>query len=387
MVKLTKKIIEDFVYQGPPPRRDARCDDEIAGFGIRIYPSGKKSFILSYRVHHRKRQLTLGDFGILTLDQARKRARQELGKIIGGHDPLEQRQHSAKVQTLKSLCEIYLSRYAKVHKKTWQEDQRRLQRHIIPRWGNLNLTSLKRRDLTDLHTSLGTKAPYEANRLLRLLSKLFELAKQWGLIDEAHPNPARNIQLYKEHKRDRWITPEELPRLIEALEREPNTFARYALWMYLLTGARKSELLQAQWTDIGWERKELRLPHTKAGRIHYIPLSTAACELLQTLPRLSDNPYLFPGHIKGKPLVNITKPWKRVCQQAQLNNVRLHDLRRTVGSWLAQSGKSLHLIGKILNHSNPSTTAIYARFSQDQGRQALEEYSEKVLASSRGIQP
>ena len=382
-MKLTKKIIEGLTYQGPVPRRDVRWDDEISGFGIRIYPSAKKSFIMSYRIHNRKHLLTLGDFGILTLDQARKMAKQELVKVLSGINPLDKRKQSSKDQMMKSLCEAYLSRYARIHKKSWQEDERRILKHIIPKWGSHAVNRISRTDVTTFHAQIGKTAPYEANRLLRLLSKMFDLAAQWGFLDETHSNPAKNIRLFKEQKRDRWLKPTELPELAKALDLEPNKVASQAIWLYLLTGARKSELLQAKWEDIDWERKELKIPETKSGRIHYIPLSDAAHTLLENIQRVKDNPYIFPGHIKGKPLVNITKPWKRVCEKAELKDVRLHDLRRTVGSWLAQSGNSLHLIGKILNHSNQSTTAIYARFAQDQGRQALEEYGEKLLMASK----
>lgn len=379
-MKLTKKIIEGSSYQGQTPQRDIRWDDDLSGFGVRIYPSGKKAFVLSYRVEGRKHLLTLGDFGILTLDQARKEAVKKLAKIHEGIDPLLRRQ-TPKGETVKGLCEAYLSRYARIHKKTWQEDERRIQKHLIPKWGNHLIKSITRNDIAAFHAYLGETTPYEANRILRLIQRIFSLASQWGMLEEGKPNPASNIRLFKEEKRDRWLTPTELPCLAEALDQEPNQTAARAIWLYLLTGARKSELLQAKWDDIDWERRELKITETKADRVHYIPLSTVACTLLETMPRQKDNPYIFPGRIKGHPLVNISKPWKRVCQKAQLNNVRIHDLRRTVGSWLAQSGNSLHLIGKILNHSNQSTTAIYARFAQDQGRQALEDYSQKLWSS------
>jgi integrase len=380
-MKLTKKIIEGLIYKGPAPRRDARWDDEIAGLGIRIYPSGKKTFILSYRINNRKRLMVLGDFGVLTLDQARKMAREQLVGILNDRDPLAKKEKASKEQTTKAFCELYMSRYAKVHKKSWHEDEKRLRRHIIPKWGNRSIGSIQRTDVTTFHGHIGQTAPYQANRTLRLLSKMFDLAIQWGFLEESHPNPAKNIRLFKEEKRDRWVKPTELPQLAQAIDLEPNRVARNAIWLYLLTGARKSELLQAKWADIDWERRELKIPETKAGRVHYIPLSTPAYDLLKSITPTQDNPYILPGHIKGKPLVNISKPWKRICTKADLKDVRLHDLRRTVGSWLAQSGNSLHLIGKILNHSNQSTTAVYARFAQDQGREALEEYGEKIFSS------
>lgn len=378
---ITKKDIEGFKYRGIEPQRDIRWDDSIPGFGVRVYPSGKKAFVLSYRIDNRKHLLTLGRFGApLTLDQARKIAFQELGKIHSRINPLDKRKQLSKEQTVRILCDAYLLRYAKIHKKTWREDERRINRHILPKWGSHLVKSINRNDIAAFHAQLGRKAPYEANRILRLLSKIFELAGQWGFVDESSPNPAKNIRLFKEEKRDRWLKPTEVPLLIEAIEQEPNKIAAQAIWLYLLTGVRKSELLQAKWEDIDWDRKELKIPDTKAGRIHYIPLIEPAYELLKSMEHANNNPHILPGHIKGKPLVNISKPWKRICRKAKIENIRLHDLRRTVGSWLAQSGNSLHLIGKILNHSNQSTTAGYARFAQDQGRQAMEEYGSKLMS-------
>ncbi len=196
-------------------------------------------------------------------------------------------------------------------------------------------------------------------------------------------NPAKGIKLFKEEKRDRWLTYNELPQLIEAVDKEQYLYARIAIWLYLLTGVRKTELLTAKWSDIDFERKELRLSDTKAGRVHYVPLSEAAMDLLSRVPRLQDNPYIIPGNITGKHLVNISKPWNHIKAAANLEDIRLHDLRRTVSSWLAQSGNSLHLIGKALNHSNQSTTAVYANFAQDDVRNTLEGHGKMLMERSK----
>jgi integrase len=248
----------------------------------------------------------------------------------------------------------------------------------LPKLAHISMKAITKADVMTLHSKLGKTAPYEANRTLSLLSTLFEFAKKWGYLEEAHPSPTKYIQRFKEEKRDRWISKEEIPALMTAIDNESNLYARMAILMYLFTGARKSELLTAKWADVDWDRTELRLKDTKAGRIHYIPLSTPAVDLLQKMIKIQDNPYIFPGNIKGKHLVNISKPWNRIKKQANLENVRLHDLRRTVGSWLAQAGNSLHLIGQILNHSNQSTTAIYARLTQNDAKNALEEHGQAL---------
>jgi len=377
-MKLTKKAIDGFKYKGDGQSRDVRWDD-LPGFGVRIYPAGRKAFILSYRANGRKRLMTLGTYGPITLEQARNKARSFLGDVINGKDPLEERKQASQGETIKSLSREYLERYAKISKRSWKEDQRRLERHIIPKWGNIKVKSIKRSDVAALHHQIGKTAPYEANRILALLSKMFELAQRWGFLKENSPNPARKIDKFKEEKRDRWVTPEELPLVAQAIDQEENLYVRGALWLYLLLGIRKTELLNTKRENIDLSRKEMCLPQTKAGRTHYVPLSEPAIQIIKNLPELEGNPYLLPGRRKGCPLVNVSMPWDRVRKKAKIKDVRLHDLRRTLGSWLAQSGNSLHLIGRILNHKNPSTTAIYARFSQDNVRDALESHGKQIM--------
>ena len=212
-------------------------------------------------------------------------------------------------------------------------------------------------------------------------------AKLWGFVDEAWPNPATGIPTHPEESRERWITPVELPSLAKAIDEESNIYIRSALWLYLLTGARKNELLNARWNDVDWDRKELKLSETKAGRSHYIALNEPAIQILRSLPQQNRNPHLFPGAKEGQHLVNISKAWLRVRKRAGVEDARLHDLRRTVGSWLAQSGNDLHLIGKVLNHSQLATTAIYARFSQDIVHQAMEGHGKRILDAAGRTKP
>ena len=383
-MKLTKRLIDRLAYRGENGNRDVRWDALLPGFGIRVYPNGKKSFVLNYRINGRKRLMVLGAFGALTLDQARNSARRHLAAIIDGTDPIEKRRKITAGNAVKDLAVVYLERHAKLHKKSWKDDERRIQKYILPAWRNLRVSNIKRADVAALHRKIGQHHPYEANRILELLSKMFSLARRWGFVGEDAINPTKDIDKFKEHKRDRWVTPEEVPRLVWAINQERNVYAKTALWLYLLTGVRKSELLKAQWADVNWARGELKLPETKAGRMHYVPLSGPALAILRKVPRLEKNPYVLPGHKQGRHLINIQKPWQRVRAKAGLQDVRLHDLRRTVGSWLAQSGNSLHLIGRVLNHSSPATTAIYAHFAQDQVREALEGHGKRVMSVANG---
>ena len=455
-MKLTKKLIDAAHYEGGTyangtQQRQMLWDDEVPGFGCRILPSGKKAFILNYRTAGRKRMLTIGAYGVLTLDEARKQARAHLASLETiGTDPLAERERLAQGETIADLITAYLERHAP-RKKTGDADRKRLEHHILPKWGTRKASSITRAEVATLHARIGKTAPYEANRVLSLLSKLFGLARRWAFVPDDFPNPARDIDRFQEIKRDRWISAQELPHLAKAINEENNEVARHALWLYLLTGTRKTELLTARWDQVDWDRAELKLPDTKAGRVHYVPLSAAALTLLRNIPRQADNPYILPGRGRRGTspedkarhpthLVNISKAWARVKTQATLarwreepraaelierltqeraaarhpnapkmfdttpslpairaaadfplppaiDDVRLHDLRRTVGSWLAQAGNSLHLIGRVLNHTNASTTQVYARFGEDSVRNALEQHAARLMSAAGLVPP
>jgi len=375
-MKLTNKAIKSFTYAGG---WDVRWDDTVTGLGLRVYPSGKKAFVLSYRAGGRKRLMVLGPFGVHTVEQVRDLARRHLVAVRDGKDPLDQKLRESKGEAFGSLVEAYIQRHARVHKRSWSEDARRLKQHIPSSWQSRRADRITRADVAGLHAKIGTDRPYEANRLLSLLHLMFRLGAQWGFLEEGAPNPAVGIQRFKEHKRKRWVRPGELPALAKEIDNEPNTYVRAALWLYLLTGLRKNELLQARWEDIDWDRAQLRLPETKSGEEQAIALSAPAIAILQATPKLPENPYILPGARKGQHLVNINKPWGRIRKDAGLDDVRLHDLRRSVGSWMSETGVDLNTIKDALRHSNISTSLIYARLSADPARAALEAHGQRVM--------
>jgi integrase len=373
-VNLTKRLIDSFSYQGKPPRRDVRWDSQLLGLGVRVYPSDEKSFVVSYRIRGRKKLYVLGRCSHMPVKEARQRARAMLAAVDSGEDP------NARQQDLRfeAFSRRFIDNYAKLHKRTWADDLGRLERHILPVWRTQCLDAISRADVAALHQKIGKKTPYEANRVLSLISCMFSQALLWGDFPEDRPNPARGIKRFREDKRDRWITPEELPRLSGALSIEPNRVAASAIEFMLLTGLRRGECLNLQWGAVSFSRKELRLGVTKAGRIHYVPLSEPALAILKCQNRSDKSPYVFPGRDPAAPINNIDKAWKRIREAADIPDVRIHDLRRTLGSWLAQQGESLHLIGRVLNHSSPQTTAIYARFSQDNVRSAIDDVGHRL---------
>lgn len=366
---LTKRQIDSFSYSGTG--KDIRWDEQLPGFGVRVYPSGKKSFVIQYRMPGQRRSgfKTLGQYGVLTLDQARKKARRLLADILDGADPTHDR--PAPDTTVKQFGKVYIQDYARVAKKTWYDDERRLAKHIVPQLGRSILAEVRRPDVARLHQSISRSAPTEANRVLALVSHLFTKAEEWGYVPEGHPNPARGVQKNKEKPRDRWLKEDEVRRLMEAVSEETDPYVQGAVLLYLLTGLRKIELLALRWPDIDLERMELRLPDTKSGRPHVVHLSAEAAHVFRLLPHQQGSPWVFPGRSDDH-RKDIKGQWERVRKKADLEDVRLHDLRRTVGSWLAQQGTPIQVIGKILNHSHPAVTAVYARLADEQSRQAMD---------------
>lgn len=383
--KLTKSDIDGFQYTGG---WDVRWDSDVTGLGLRIYPSGKKAFILRYRHHTTSKTMVLGRFGgDMTLKQARDTAQDRLSEVRQGMDPLAERKRERHSGTFGELRTKYLDFKEIVKKrKTWREDEARLDRHIPASWKARPAKAIKPREIDELHKKIGADHPYEANRLLSLLRHMFRMAETaaWEFVPSGHKNPAADIERYPETKRKRFLTEQEMPLLARAIDRQPNVYVRAALWLYLLTGLRKAELLSAKWENIDWDRKRLRLPDTKAGEEQSVALSAQALAVLKAAPKREKNPYILPGKKKGRHLVNISKPWREVRKQAKCEDLRLHDLRRSVGSWLTQSGVDLNVIKDALRHADLSTTLIYARLGEDPAREAFEEHGKAIMKASKG---
>lgn len=381
-MKLTKKKIDAAAYEGDAQKGE-RCvlwDPELSGFGLRIYPTGKKSFILNYRHNGRMRLITIGQYGAITLEQARNEAKKHHVGIIQGNDPLEERQRERAGDTVKGLCLTYLDRYA-VNKKSGSADKRRIDQHIIPAWGSLKVAAIKRADVAALHTKIGkVKGHYEANRTLALISTMLKLSEHWGILDEGAPNPARGVKKFPEIKRDRFLQSDELPRFFSALAEEPNDNIRDYILISLLTGARRANVQSMRWDQISFDRAEWRIPETKNGTPQTVTLSPEVLEILHNRNN-TPSPFVFPGDGKTGHLVEPKNCWKRVLERAKLTDLRIHDLRRTLGSWQAKTGASLSIIGKSLNHKNTSTTAIYARLDLDPVRESIDRATGAMLAA------
>ena len=379
--KLTKKKIDAASYSGKGKQFCAFWDSAIPGFGLRVFPTGRKAFIVKYRALGRQRMQTVGTYGNMTLDEARRRVREILVEVQKGGDPATDKVEASRIPPFSKFADIYLERHAKPHKKTWKTDEARINKYLKPEWGTRRLDSIHKTDVVALHQKIGSKQKhkYEANRVLALVSKILECAIEWGVLPEETANPTKRVKTYREIKRDRWVKIDEMPRLVKAIDAESNVYVRAAFWLYMLTGMRKRELLGVRWDWVDTTEKEVRLPDTKANRIHYVPLSEPALAILNGLPRLEGNPHVFPGRIGGQSLVNVDKAWRRIRKAAGVEDLRLHDLRRTVGSWMAQSGNSLLVIQKALNQTTDHATRVYARMSEDPVRKALEDHGRHLM--------
>ncbi len=396
-MKLSKSVIDQAFYHGTEHRsRDgktvwSRCvlwDDEVGGLGLRVTPAGKKSFVLSYRIGSRKRQMKLGAYGVLTVQQARGKAYRALADVAEGRDPLARKQAARQGETVAHLAKRYLLEHAEVKKKptSVETDRQMLRAHVLPKLGRFKIADVTRRDVIALHYGLRRK-PYAANRVLALLSKMFNLAERWGLRSDG-TNPSRHVERFKETRRERYLSPAELAQLAEALaaaERDgsESPHAVAAIRLLILTGCRLREILRLRWQDVDLGNSRLHLPDSKTGA-KMVYLSAPAREILATLPRTASNPWVVEGRNPRSHLKDLKGPWKRLCERTDLKNLRLHDLRHSFAAVGAGLGLSLPMIGKLLGHSQPATTARYAHLAADPMHEAADRIGAELAAAMNG---
>ena len=307
-----------------------------------------------------------------------------LGVIAGGTDLATDRERQKSTLTLEAVAERFLREHGKMLEgRTLEEYERLLRKLAFPVFGDRPIDAIDRPAVAKLHHALAD-TPRQANHVLSVLSKVMSWAASRGLLSTP-TNPCRGIQRYKENKRERFLSGAELSRLGEALreadEQQVLTpYAIAAIRLLLLTGARKSEILSLRWDYVDPDNRLLRLPRSKTG-LKSIYLTTAAAEILQSLPRVQGNPFVIVGEKPGAHLVNLQKPWDRIRARAGLEDVRLHDLRHSYASVGATSGLSLLFVGKLLGHTQASTTQRYAHLAEDPVRQAGEQISEAIATA------
>lgn len=385
MPKLTKRTVDALTS-------DAKdyfvWDTLIAGFGVRVMPSGAKTYQAQYRKGGRTRRIALGRHGNVTVEEARLLAKEVLGDVAKGENPAEDIAQHRKAPTVAALCERFFEAHVveRCKPSTQGEYRRAINMFINPAIGSFKLVDVERKDIAELHHKFRHK-PYQANRTLGVMSKMFNLAEIWGLRPDGS-NPCRHVPKYREHKRERFLSQVELQRLGQVLAEAEQDGSETqhiiaAFRLLILTGCRLGEIQTLQWsfiTDGGME-----LPDTKTGA-RRIPLPSAARAVLSALPRNLGNPYVIVGKLPGKHATDFQHPWRRIRERAGLTGVRIHDLRHTYASNAVSSGMPIQMVGRLLGHTQIQTTMRYAHLADDPVNRAAGENAERLSALvSRGM--
>jgi integrase len=354
-------------------------DVDQRGFMLEVRASGGKTFYQRYTDSRgRERQYKLGPAQVLTLDQARRKARLILAQALVGEDPQQQRRELRATPTLKEFVRDRYLPYVKGYKRSWCTDETVLRLHILPVLGAEPVDQVKNETISELLQTMREKgyASGTTNRVLILVRYIYNLGRKWRIAGMKE-NPALGLSTAPDVQRDRFLTAEETQRLIASIESDENQTAAQAIMLLLLTGGRRNEITQAKWEYVNWERRTLLVPLSKSGKPRAIALNAPALSLLRAIPR-TDNPYIFPSPVNGKPSASLFFPWDRIRKRAGLKDVRLHDLRHSYASFLVNQGISLYVVQGLLGHAHSRTTQRYAHLAHETLLDAAERMTSVV---------
>ena len=370
-------------------------DSEIKGFGVRVSPLGTKTYFYKYLNESKiQRKYKIGRHGVFAATEARKVAKEAAARVSLGEDPGGERkerkqkacEERANLKTVKDLCEHYMRVHAEHEKRpsTLKEDKHRIRSYILPHFGNKPLEELTLNGLEEWRLKMKER-PGQANKVLSLLSAMFGQAMRWGWCEK---NPVKGVGRYPENKQERYLNQEEMGRLMVALDAHKGYPAADALRLIVLTGARKGEALNATWGQFNLKSGIWTKPShmTKQKKTEHLPLSVETLGFIEKLyerateeqETVDQNSYVFPGALEGEPLKNINKFWSKICREAHLKSVRIHDLRHTYASYLVSSGLSLPIIGKLLGHTQAGTTHRYAHLANETLREATNVFGDNI---------
>ena len=389
MAKLTKRDVDQTAAED---KEVFLWDSSLPGFGVRIKPTGIRSFIIQYRNRHgRSRRVTLGRYGVMTLEEARTEARQQLSAVSRGSDPRQERDEGRSAMTIKDLADRYMTDHCEGRCKeiTIKAHQWLLDKFILPEVGRRSIHELRHSDIDRLHQSL-KETRYNANRVLGLLKAMYGRARIWNLVDP-HVDPTTGVRPFRETRRQRFLSMEELKKLVIALDlaEQDGTISRTvgaAYRLLVLTGARLGEIQKLKWEEVDLANGLILLRQHKSDRhgAKAIPLSQAASRILESIERVDENPYVFVGKKDKQHITDLQRPWRRIRARAGLADVRIHDLRHTFASMGISVGGSLPIIGGLLGHRTPQATAVYAHLAADPLRQTTEQVG-SVIGNALGL--
>lgn len=388
----TKKQI-DAIGLPHDGRRDYYFDTQVRGLQLAVYPTGRKSFYLFRKIKGRPERILIGPYPDLSIEQARGKASEFNAAIARGENPADERRKLNNEATLQEAFDSFLQGYKKPKRKTWEEDEAQLRRYLdwdkSPRWRKRKLSEIRHSDVEGLHVTVGEEnGPYAANRLLALLRAVFNYAVKHGW---SGPNPAAGITKFPEQARERFLQGDEIPRFFKALRAETtDALFRDYFTLLLLTGARRANVMAMRWEELNLAMATWTIPDTKGGGPLTLPLVPEAVAILKARKKSAgENPWVFPTRAKGKKSASghLEEPkgaWNKLLDAAGIEDLRLHDLRRTLGSWQAATGASLPVIGKSLGHKQHATTMIYSRLNLDPVRNSVTNATRAIFAAANG---
>jgi integrase len=382
--KLTQASVENLIPDG---RDRIMFDRGLPGFAIRITPIGTKLFLMQARIGGRKQRVTIGRYPDLTVVQARELALQALADMRRGINP---RTRTTTEMTIAQLADKWMSNYVrpKLKARTVYDYERLLSQHVLPTLGQLSVASITRDDIVRLHVAMA-RIPRRANYTISTVRALINFGIDLGLRPPAS-NPARRIKMYRERLHERFLSEDEVGKAAEGIEQAERAgkigpHGAAGLRLALFTGARSGEITAIEWSHIDWQRRLIRLPDSKTNEPRTIHLSEAALEVLKTVPRIGR--FVIAGAKPNEPYKNLKRAWIVAREYAGLQDCRLHDLRHSFASLAAGRGVSLQVIGKLLGHRVPQTTARYAHLARDAVAAVNDELGAAMQAAIARKQP
>ena len=376
MAKITKRTVDALAVQ---ERERVVWDDDLKGFGVRVHPSGRRVYIVKTRYRGRVIKMTIGPHGAVTPSYARVRAAEIITDARAGKNPVGR---NADAPTMIALGKRFLKEYVATHCKpsTAEEYRRSVKLFIDPRIGRYRVPDIQRSDIAALHHDM-RDTPYQANRTLGVLSKMFNLAELWDLRPDGS-NPCRHVKRFREEKRERFLSDIEYQRLGAALKEievdgTETASAIAAVRLLMLTGCRLSEIQKLRWQHVDLGAGELRLPDTKTGA-KVVYLGDPAIAVLERIDRRDGNPWVIAGRKPESHLTDLQHPWRRIRARADLDDVRIHDLRHSFASGGLLVGEGLPMIGKLLGHTQVQTTARYAHLASDPVKSAANRIASRI---------
>ncbi|UUR07584.1 site-specific integrase [Sphingomonas glaciei] len=358
----------------PGKRKCDYWDTITSGFLLEVRSSGGRTYYLRYFDERgRQRQLKIGGFADITFDQARKAAKRLRSEVVLGGDPLGDKAVKKAVPTYAALAEQHLA-HAKGYQRSWESVEGLLRVHLVPRWGKHRLDEIRPQDIAQWLAEKAAEglAPASVEKIRVTFGRSFELARQWDMPGPAS-NPVRSVPRPKfDNKRERFLTREQAGRLLDAAGRSLNPQLKSILGLLLLTGARVSELLQAEWRHVDLDRRAWHIPITKTGKARYVPLSQAAVDVIESLPRFTGCQYLIPNPETRLPYVSIKHAWQTARREAGMRDLRIHDLRHSAASFMINGGVDLYAVGRILGHADHQSTQRYAHLANETLMRAVE---------------